>query len=174
MGESIKKLVKSAHEGNKYDLELLIKQFDPLLKSTAFYLGNEDSYQEIVLFFIELIRLHDFSKMTSSSDKEYVAYISKAVHRQAKHISKCHQNIVYFDDLAVPYEPIVSDNHESLLLDDCKKRLTKKEYQVIVLFFLKGYSIEAIAKMFHISRQTVNTTRRRALKKLKSSLTNMI
>jgi len=46
-------------------------------------------------------------------------------------------------------------------------RLTKREKNIINLYYLEGYKDEEIAKLYGISRQNVNRQRKRGISKLK-------
>ncbi len=50
---------------------------------------------------------------------------------------------------------------------DLEKHLTEKEFATIYLIFVKGYSAERIARIKKCSRQSVNQTKKRALKKIR-------
>ncbi len=47
------------------------------------------------------------------------------------------------------------------------EHLTKRQRQVIVLFYIKGYSIDRIAHKLEVSYRTVVNTKTAALNKLK-------
>jgi len=46
-------------------------------------------------------------------------------------------------------------------------RLTKREKNIINLYYLEGYKDEEIAKLYGINRQNVNRQRKRGISKLK-------
>jgi RNA polymerase sigma factor (sigma-70 family) len=45
--------------------------------------------------------------------------------------------------------------------------LTKREKNVINLYYLEGYTDEEIAKIYGVCRQSVNESRKKGMKKLK-------
>jgi RNA polymerase sigma factor for flagellar operon FliA len=47
------------------------------------------------------------------------------------------------------------------------KLLTKREKNIIILYYLEGYKDEEIAKLYGINRQNVNRQRKRGITKLK-------
>ena len=47
------------------------------------------------------------------------------------------------------------------------KLLTKREKNIIILYYLEGYKDEEIAKLYGINRQNVNRQRKRGISKLK-------
>ena len=46
-------------------------------------------------------------------------------------------------------------------------RLTKREKNIINLYYLEGYTDEEIAKIYGVCRQSVNESRKKGMKKLK-------
>ena len=46
-------------------------------------------------------------------------------------------------------------------------RLTKREKNIITLYYLEGYKDEEIAVFYQVSRQTINESRQKGIKKLK-------
>ena len=47
------------------------------------------------------------------------------------------------------------------------ERLTKRERDIINLYYLRGYKDEEIARLYGINRQNVNRQRKRGISKLK-------
>ena len=45
--------------------------------------------------------------------------------------------------------------------------LTKREKNIIILYYLEGYKDEEIAKIYGVCRQSVNESRQKGIKKLK-------
>ena len=60
---------------------------------------------------------------------------------------------------------------ENILIEiDLEKgyeRLTKREKNIIALYYLEGYKDEEIAKIYGVCQQTVNESRQNGIKKLK-------
>lgn len=60
---------------------------------------------------------------------------------------------------------------ENILIEiDLKEgytRLTKREENIINLYYLEGYKDEEIAKLYGISQQVINRLRRKGINKLK-------
>ena len=46
-------------------------------------------------------------------------------------------------------------------------RLTKREKNIINLYYLEGYKDEEIAVFYQVSRQTINESRQKGIEKLK-------
>ena len=45
--------------------------------------------------------------------------------------------------------------------------LTKRERNIIILYYLEGYKDEEIAKIYGVRQQSVNESRKKGIKKLK-------
>ncbi len=45
--------------------------------------------------------------------------------------------------------------------------LTKRERNIIILYYLEGYKDEEIAKIYGVCQQSVNESRKKGIKKLK-------
>ena len=60
---------------------------------------------------------------------------------------------------------------ENILIEiDLEKgyeRLTKREKNIIALYYLEGYKDEEIAKLYGVCQQSVNESRKKGIKKLK-------
>ena len=91
---------------------------------------------------------------------EYIR-LSKKVTSEREKI--CEINL----DIATVYDGCFDGNI------DIKKalfRLTDKERETIILHYYQGYSLKEIARAHGVSRQAVNTTKNRALEKLRNSV----
>jgi len=61
----------------------------------------------------------------------------------------------------------LKDILEKIDLEEGYGRLTKREKEIITLYYLEGYKDEEIAKLYGINRQNVNRQRKRGISKLK-------
>ena len=52
-------------------------------------------------------------------------------------------------------------------LEEAHKLLTKREREIISLYYLEGYKDEEIAKIYGVCQQSVNESRKKGIKKLK-------
>lgn len=66
--------------------------------------------------------------------------------------------------------PEDSDRKDILMIQYLLDELPKKQKEVIINQFIKGYPEVMIAKQLHISRQAVNKLKNKALQKMKSKL----
>jgi len=52
-------------------------------------------------------------------------------------------------------------------LEKCYKLLTKREREIISLYYLEGYKDEEIAKIYGVCQQNINRQRKRGIAKIK-------
>ena len=52
-------------------------------------------------------------------------------------------------------------------LEKCYKLLTKREREIISLYYLEGYKDEEIAAFYDLTRQAINYIRKKGINKLK-------
>jgi len=156
----------------------LLEMFDKLLKKYARLLGTEDAYEELRLFFFELLDRLKRKKLCSNSDGYAVSYISKSVKNQYIALSKARNSRREdtFSDLSeeqmiyVEQTAATDDRVDISVYFPRDNNLSDREKTILQLFFVDDYSIEEIAKQLNISRQAVNQAKNRALNKIRKAL----
>lgn len=154
----------------------LIQKFYPLLLKYSSMIHEEDSLSEIILFFLELLHHIPSQLLQPQLEGKLVNYIVVSIRNYPIHKRKeralLHRTFsTGFQNWYPKYsEPCSYDNHDQLLFDIIKEPLSNTEYEVIVAIYFYQYSVSQVALFRHISRQAVNQTRIRALKKLKPLL----
>ena len=156
--------------------------FNPLLEKYAYKLSYEDAYNDLLLFFIELIKKLSRNPLRKQEDKYYLSYIKNSIKNKYIELLKHHQRTlndivpdIIEDDDGNQTDIIdnlnsVYDDYSMILLDDIKAILTNNEYEIIKMIFYQNYSIKEISEIKGISRQCINQYKLRALKKLKDNL----
>jgi RNA polymerase sigma factor (sigma-70 family) len=170
-------LIKGAQSGNEICTLTLVERFIPLLRKYAGLLKTEDSFEMLLLGFLEVIMSLDLQKMQSTKDGALVNYFAKAtfhsflkfqkkIYKESEHTSLyeglseaqkyCIQNkLVAYDDL---FEVEYDDLFTAVLTD--------REREVLVSTLVEGNTAAFIAEQLGVSRQNVNQIRRKALSKL--------
>lgn len=156
----------------------LLEMFDKLLKKYARLLGTEDAYEELRLFFFELLEKLKSKELCSESDGYAVNYISKSVKNQYIAISKARnvrredtfsdmseEQMVYVEQIAATDD--IMDISSYFPSED---KLSEREKTILRDFFVYEFSIEEIAQKLNISRQAVNQAKNRALRKIRKAL----
>lgn len=158
----------------------LIDMFDKLLKKYAKLLSFDDAYEELRLFFIELVLQIKNRGIHTSNDGYIVSYISKSVRNQYIALSKkqritkenmfseiSEEQLFYVEELAA-----TTDSEDISDYFPQNTPLTSREKTILRKIFVEEYSVEEVAQILGISRQAVNQAKRRALTKIRNSITD--
>ena len=156
----------------------LLGMFDKLLRKYARLLGTEDAYEELRLFFFELLDKLKSKELCSDSDGYAVNYISKSVKNQYIALSKARnsrredtfsdmseEQMIYVEQIAA-----TDDRVDISLSFALGNKLSEREKVILQQIFVDEYSIEEIAQQLNISRQAVNQAKNRALNKIREAL----
>lgn len=160
----------------------LLEMFDKLLRKYARLLGTEDAYEELRLFFFELLDKLRRKKLYNNSDGYAVSYISKSVKNQYIALSKARnsrredtysdlseEQMIYVEQIAATDDRVdISSYFPS------GNKLSKREKIILQRLFVDEYSVEEIAQQMNISRQAVNQAKNRALNKIRKALDEKI
>lgn len=171
--------ITQVSSGNQQAMLELIEQFDPLLHKYAAKLNYTDAYFDLRLMFVEMLNDLGKNKLQNIDSKLLIGYIKKAVeHAYYKLLYKKHRF-----DKDMPFSEISNeqlymiqtklsfeDTHDEMFFAELKSVLTKNEYAVIEKIFIKGESVVEIATQYGVSRQSINQTKNRALRKLRQWL----
>lgn len=172
----IKNIIIQAQQSNEKAMLILIDKFKPLLKGYARKLNCEDAYEDILLFFIELINSFKIDRLSTTEDSVIVSYINTSVRnfyykkisvlvmqRREIVLSNLPENQFHFLESKLSRR----DEQSFMLEMGIKEILNTKEYEIIYKIFVKGYTSTEIAHMSNKSKQAVNQMKRRALSKIK-------
>jgi len=171
------RILNAQHADESAMLEL-IASFNPLLKKYTRRLKYEDAYNDLVADFVEIISKFPTNSLKIADEGAYVNYISASVHN-----AYCRRQRKVIKSKALEVSPIsdLSENEkyhaESLSATqdtyfegkafESANSLTEREYRVLVMVYTYGLSVIETAKLLGVSRQFVNTTKSRALDKLR-------
>lgn len=167
-----------AQSGNKDAMQELINQFKPLIKRYSRGLYIEDSYNELVLSFIEVIHTIPVKSLNSRTDGIIVKYISTSMrHSYIALIRKNAKSIrptISWEEMTESQHNQIHSSHEpniqhinlQNILASCST-LTKKEKEILRLVYFNGYTSAEIARHLSTSKQNVNQIKKRALVKLR-------
>ena len=73
------RFIQRAQENSEEDMLCLIEKFQPLMVKYARKLDYEDAYNDIVLYFIRLIKSINLKNLTDTSDRVIVSYINRSI-----------------------------------------------------------------------------------------------
>ncbi len=155
----------------------LLEMFEKLLKKYARQLGTEDAYEDLRLFFLELITKLKGKDICSDNDGYIVSYIAKSIKNQYIFMSKQRNtdNVDTFSDISeeqmIYIEQLAAsdDQTDISIYFPSLNKLTEKEETILRLYFVNGYSIETISSQLKVSRQAVNQAKNRAISKIRDA-----
>lgn len=151
----------------------------PCFNSKINYLSYKLKYPEastdLIIYLYELVLRLDLNKFTI--DDEILKYIRKCLHNKSiklSHIINFDKNFILFNSDEEILDLIDKNNssneYSNIIFNDLISSLRTKQKQIIFYkFYLQLTDIE-IARIFNISRQSINKTQRLALKILKANL----
>lgn len=155
----------------------LIERFKRLLIKYAYKLDYEDAYNDLQLFFIELITKLKYTGPAKKDDAIIVSYIAISIKNQYIKLSaKKSLSIVTYSDLSDSQLHFINSTNATTLPVSIEEylphnnELTRWERQVIIDYFVNGLSISDIAHIHKKSRQAVNQAKNRGLNKIITSM----
>ena len=169
------RLIELSQAGDSECTLQLVSQFSPLLKKYSRRLRVEDSYEILQSCLLELIARMDIKRLSCCTNGVIIKYIEKTLLHQYIALSRDARKIttVLTEDLSehdfFEYDLRFSNKDEyiSLLLRDMQSVLSPTEYRILFSLFIKQYSVSETALQLNVTRQSVNQTKNRALRKLK-------
>lgn len=167
MQKSIYKKIIKFRNGDNNSLEEIIELFNPVINKYSRLLDGEDTRQDLIIHIIKVLNKIPIDKIKFYQDKAILGYIVKAVRNQYIYLSKKNSK-KNLNETSLNFEwEIGYDEFESELeLLDLFEILTEKESFIIKSIYVYYLSISEIADYMNISRQAVNQSKNRALKKL--------
>lgn len=173
-------MIKGAQKADEDDMMGLIHKFDPLFRKYAVKLHYEDAYEDIILYFIELIKFMNLNRLNSQKDEVIISYINISVinfyKKRVRQLIEAKKEVVLSDltqeqAFYVEVQSAKIDKANVFIEFGIRELLSAKEYQIIYLVYIEGYSTAEIARRLHRSRQAVNQLKQRALRKIKRVFT---
>ena len=160
-----------ASAGSEPALLELLTRFNPLLNKYARKFEYEDTFSELQLLLISLIK--SFPPQANDwNDAQTVSYIAKSVYTNYIKLSKRNSfqesNLIEYnpDILEECYTPLIEEN---VILKEMLHSLTDVQQDIIIRHYVYGYSIQEIAELRGISRQAVNKIKNQSLQFLKNN-----
>lgn len=176
----LQELITDAQSGNKQSMEELILKFQPLIRKYAYKLNYEDSENDLILFFIELIRVFPKEILNAADEGKIISYIFVSIKNQYNHLIKDlirRKNEICLSQLSEEQNHflesrLASDYEEPLerIFSGLSTILLPSELRIIIQIYYLGYSAAEIAREGSYTRQAVNQLKQRALKKIREHL----
>lgn len=171
--------IKKAKSGDEDSTLKLIKQFHPLLSKYSRLLKYEDSYSDLLLALLEIIKNYPLSE-SSAGNNVIVPYIAKSIYHSYIALSKvqCSQNEVFLfsayltddgecSDIAIDSLYPTYDEYVIEEIDLLSSILTEHETNVMIYLYIWNYNNKEVAKKLHVTPAAIAKTRKKAIDKLK-------
>lgn len=148
----------------------------------------EDVLQEAKISAVRAFRNYDKSKNTKlithlynyinfylshyfRSDTGLIKIPSRVMDNKEKNKPEIVQNDFLFDN-STDQHPFfdISSSDTKLLLENLLSHLTSKEEEILNLIYLQGYTYDEVAIMYNVSRQAINNSANKSLKKLREKV----
>ena len=178
--ENLKNTIFTAQNVDKNALLEVITFFDPLIKKYVKLMDyDEDFKSELTIYLMELINSMKLSDFRILNDFTIINYVRTSVYHEYIFLSKKRNEIVqhetYYEtedlNILLGEDYRISDKLDDLLIDELLRcSLTKCEYICFNLVIIEGYSSSQASKTLGISRQAVNSSKNRAIKKLRNNI----
>ena len=165
------KLINMAKNGSESAMVELLNSFMPLILKFTYLMYDDDDFKsEMILKFIQLIKLEfNLDRLNSINNYIVIKYIERSLYHHYILLSKINSGKIKNE---CGYEITENDfayNDEMnyILEDTLKSVLTEREYDCINLMIINGCTAEQAASLLGITKQAVNQCKIRAIKKLR-------
>lgn len=164
---TLKKLIIDFREGDVQAFAVIYEEFRKMVYYYSRKIGNEDAYQELMIFLIELLYNIELSRFPNDKNDNLKRYIAVSLRNKYIVISKKKRDEekvligIYDDDVTYNY------NGEDIMLKEMLETLSDKQRRIVVYRYIYGYSDSEIANCMGISRQAVFRLRNRAFRLLR-------
>ena len=157
--------VKKAQKGDKSAFEYLIKSMqDNLYRFTRSKINNEEDCIDLVQDAI-IDAYYSIGKL--KDNKRFKSWLYAILSNKIKDYYSSHKNEIPYENEYLENQPYVMDlNETDYILND----LDDEEKQIVLLFYIDGYTSKEISKMLGINMNTIKTKLLRARNKLKNKL----
>lgn len=159
----LKKLIVSFREGDMQAFAVIYEVFKKIIHYYSRKIGDEDSYQELMIFLIETLYSIELSKFSSDTRDNLKRYIAVALRNKYIAISKKNQSEGKEILCLCENDAIYNGSDDNILIRDMLGKLSHKQRQIIVYRYIYGYSDAEISDILGISRQAVNRLRNRGI-----------
>ncbi|MEM1485716.1 sigma factor-like helix-turn-helix DNA-binding protein [Oscillospiraceae bacterium PP1C4] len=162
----------------------MIKQFQPLLNKYSRKLNYEDSFSDLQIKLIEVIKNMKLMNLKNTEDPYLLSYIKKCMEHYFFKLSQKQRDATkiiplsafdqeegedqrtYFLDKLLS----VSDEYFQIEYDALFRLLTRREAETIIYFYYFHYPVKEIAQYYHVSMPAISQIKANAIKKLKKSM----
>lgn len=170
---SLYKLIKMSQFGDSDSLLKVINRFDPLIKKFARKLDYEEAETDLVISFIQIIKIVNLSKFSKRLEGALVKYICNSLTNRCvdlfrKYVFNKNKEL----ELNLDIIQSEIDIDSKMFIDDLLNLsiLTSQQRLILKQSYISEYSDAEIAEMLNISRQAINKTKNRGLQAIRNHL----
>lgn len=164
-------LIRDYQQGDVESFYPLYDEFEQLLHYYGRHLNYDDALQELTVYFVELITEISLHRFCADETVSLQKYIAVCIRNKYIALSKQKQR---HDKILVEYREYIASSQppfeDRLALSAALRRLTEKQYRIILYKYVYGYSDVEISSSLNISRQAVNRLKTRGLHVLRESM----
>lgn len=145
---------------------LIFAEFERLINYYKRKIDDEDSFQELSIFLVELLYSIDIERFKDSEDiKRYIAVCirNRYITISKEKIFQQNHSTFLNETFPAPY----TDPFLEHILKDALSKLTLRQREVIFYSYIYNYTDIEISRYLNISPQAVGRLKNRALKVLK-------
>jgi RNA polymerase sigma factor (sigma-70 family) len=179
-------LIQASAQGNKQAMEDLLTLFSPLLRKYAKKLNYEDSYNDLCLAMVKLLRSQHLVNLRCMTESTTKAYINNAIKHEYQTLSIKYSEAKIESTISYPYGnsnesecnyseewdklAFVYDTYWAVEIEFLESILTKREIDILLLATVGGYPVKQIAQKYLVSESAISQMKKRALRKLRTSI----
>lgn len=166
-------LLCNSQKGDENSTRDLFLDFYPTIKNLSKKIGYEEAETDLTISFLELIKKIDTEQFFYKDNKKIAKFINvflknKSVDFFRKYVLRQEEFVEINYDLLKDTSNL--DFNSNIFVLELIEKLPLRQRQVIVKKFIFEFSDIEIAEQLQISRQAVNSIKRRALNRLKKIL----
>ena len=155
----------------------LLERFEKLLQKYARILDSEDAYEDMQLYFMELVLSMKSREVINKTEGEIINYINVGIKNHYIALSKARKTNkeICFSDLSEEQSAIIEEiAAEETPVDIADyfpniQVLTANEKKILYQLYVEGYTASEIAKRAHVSRQYIHKAELRAIDKIRKN-----
>ncbi|KYH33284.1 bacteriocin UviA [Clostridium tepidiprofundi DSM 19306] len=163
---SLYELIKKSQMKDNKALMKIIEEFMPIIKKHSRKVRYDDITNELIIALINAV--YNIPNVITE-EKDIKNYIFKSIINEYNRILK-NKTKIYNFEVGIELERLGKkddDVETRILVYEVMDKLSNLQKEVIEYEFIEGYSESEIAEKLHVSRQAINRTKNRALKKMK-------
>ncbi|SHK59335.1 RNA polymerase sigma factor, sigma-70 family [Tepidibacter formicigenes DSM 15518] len=162
-----------AQKGDKKSISDLYLDFYPTIKKLSNNIGYEEAETDLTISFLELIKNMDIKCFFNKDNKQIAKFINtflknKSVDFFRKYVLKKKEMVEINYDLLSDNSNI--DFYSNVFILELLEKLSYLQKEIITKKIIYDFSDTEIANQLGISRQAVNSTKNRALNRLRKIL----